>query len=146
MDSGDYIHRLHSWNKLRASLEGKDAQNICKQVNDYWIKCKNQKYYLHPVDIQDWPTPWELINDNIYCSYATGLAIIYTLLLLGIKDIDFVDIVYDNNENIPIVLVDNAKYMLNGFQDELLNIISSDYKIVKRYDIKPLKKKAGIDD
>lgn len=142
--SNDYIERLRSWNMLRASLENKDAQAICEEVNKYWTNLKTERYYLHPVDIEDWPTPWELINDNIYCGYAKALGIIYTLLLLGIEDIDFVEITHDNNENIPVVLVDNAKYVLNLQDYEPVNSFSSNFTIIKKYDIRPLKQKAGI--
>lgn len=142
--SNDYIQRLKSWNELRASLVDKDALTICAAVNDYWLACKLEKYYLHPVDIPDWPTPWQLINDHIYCRYARALGIIYSLLLLGIEDVDLVDVIYDNNENIPVVLVNNAKYLLNYQDDELLNSFSSNYTITRKYDIQALKEKAGI--
>ena len=140
--SNDYIQRLKSWNELRASLVDKDALTICTAVNEYWLNCKLEKYYLHPVDIPEWPTPWELINDHVYCQYSRALGIIYTLMLLGIQDIDLVDVVYDNNENIPIVLVNNAKYLLNCRDDELLNSCSSNYTITRKYDIRPLREKA----
>lgn len=142
--SNDYIERLRSWNMLRASLENKDAQTICEEVNNYWANLKTERYYLHPVDIEDWPTPWELIHDNTYCVYAKALGIIYTLLLLGIEDIDFVEITHDNNENIPVVLVDNAKYVLNLQDYEPVNSFSSNFTIIKKYSIRPLKQKAGI--
>ncbi len=144
LQSSDYIQRLKSWNEFRASLSDKDALTICNAVNEYWLNCKLEKYYLHPVDIPDWPTPWELLNDHTYCQYARALGIIYTLLLLGIRDIDLVDVVYDNNENVPIVLVNNAKYLLNCRDDELLNSFSSKYTITKKHDIRPLREKAGI--
>lgn len=142
--SNDYIERLRSWNMLRASLENKDSQTICEEVNNYWANLKTERYYLHPVDIEDWPTPWELIHDNTYCVYAKALGIIYTLLLLGIEDIDFVEITHDNNENIPVVLVDNAKYVLNLQDYEPVNSFSSNFTIIKKYSIRPLKQKAGI--
>jgi hypothetical protein len=144
--SNDYIDRLKSWNQFRLNLENKDIEQVCHEVNNYWMHFKAEKYYLHPVDIPDWPTPWELLSDNVYCQYARALGIIYTLLLLGIEDVDLVEVMYDNNENIPIVLVGDAKYLLNLDEDTLINTYSSEYKIIKKYNIEPLKEKAGIND
>jgi len=140
----DYIERLRSWIMLRESIQNKDTQTICKEVNNYWINLKTERYYLHPIDMEDWPTPWELIYDNIYCGYAKALGIIYTLLLSGIRDVDLVEIMYDNNENIPVVLVDNAKYVLNLQDYEPVNSFSSNFTIIKKYNIDLLKQKAGI--
>jgi len=68
---------------------------------------------------------------------------VYTLLLLGIKDIDFVEALDDNKEHVVLVLVDNAKYVLNYWPESVLNINLSDFTIVKNIKIDPLKKKIG---
>lgn len=68
---------------------------------------------------------------------------VYTLLLLGIKDIDFVEALDDNKEHVVLVLVDNAKYVLNYWPESVLNINLSDFTIVKKINIDPLKKKIG---
>ena len=91
----------------------------------------------------DWPNPWELISDNDYCYYARGLGMIYTLMLLGIKDIDFVEATNYNSENVVLVLVEDAKYVMNYWPDSVLNINLSDFTIVKNINIDPLKKKIG---
>jgi hypothetical protein len=100
-------------------------------------------HYLHPADVDTWPNPWNLLNDNNYCYYARGLGMVYTLLLLGINDIDFVEGIDDNTDTVIVILVDNAKYVLNGNPDSVLNTDLTNFKITKRIDIDTLVKKIG---
>jgi hypothetical protein len=64
-------------------------------------------------------------------------------MLLGVKDIDFVDIIDDNRENVVLVLVDNAKYVLNYHPNSVLNISLSSFTIMKHINISSLKQKIG---
>ena len=100
-------------------------------------------HYLHPDEIETWPNPWELLKDNSYCNYARALGMIYTLLQLGVKNIDFVDALYDNREDVVLVLVDNAKYVLNWYPDSVLNTNLAEFTITKRISIESLVKKIG---
>ena len=139
----DYYTRLREWFKLKENLKGQDISTICIEVDRFWQKTPLLNHYLHPDEIEDWPSPWELINDNEYCLYARGLGMVYTLMLLGVKDIDFVDIIDDNRENVVLVLVDNAKYVLNYHPNSVLNINLSSFTVVKYINISSLKKKIG---
>ena len=141
----DYYTRLREWFKLKESLASKDITTICVEVDKFWQQAPVSTHYLHPCDTVDWPTPWELIHINNYCYYGRALGIVYTLLLLGVKDIDFVDAIDDNEENVVLVLVDNAKYTLNYWPNSVLNINLSDFKILKKIDIDILRKKIGDD-
>jgi hypothetical protein len=38
-------------------------------------------HYLSPDEIDRWPTPWELVNDNHYCDLAVCLGMFYTISL-----------------------------------------------------------------
>jgi hypothetical protein len=139
----DYYTRLREWFKLKENLNGQDLSTICVEVDRFWQRVPISSYYLHPDDIEDWPNPWELINYNNYCYYARALGMVYTLLLLGIKDVDFVEALDDNKEHVVLVLVDNAKYVLNYWPESVLNINLSDFTIVKNISISSLKKKIG---
>lgn len=139
----DYYTRLREWFKLKETLIDQEVSTICVEVNKFWQKVPLINHYLHPADTPDWPTPWQLISDNEYCIYARGLGMVYTLLLLGIEDIDFIDAIDDNNDNVCLVLVDNAKYVLNWHPDSVLNSCLSNFTNIKKIDITPLKNKIG---
>jgi hypothetical protein len=139
----DYYSRLRLWHQLREDLSQSDLNTICVEVDKFWQQAPLLNHYLHPADTPDWPSPWELISDNDYCLYARGLGMVYTLMLLGVENIDFIDAIDYNDENVCLVLVDNAKYVLNGYPNSVLNTSLTDFTNVKRIDIKPLQQKIG---
>jgi hypothetical protein len=68
---------------------------------------------------------------------------IYTLVLLGIKEVDLVDAKDDNSEDVALVLVDNAKYVLNYWPNTVVNNCLQDFTIMKRHDVSPIITKIG---
>jgi hypothetical protein len=86
----DFYTRLRTWNDLKTNLAEKDIETICIEVDAFWQQCPLRNHYLHPDDIETWPDPWQLLSDNDYCYYARALGMVYTLFLLGIKDVDIV--------------------------------------------------------
>lgn len=139
----DFYSRLRSWHELRKTLEGSSLDQICVEVDSFWQQCPLSNHYLHPDDIEDWPSPWELISDNNFCYYARALGMIYTLLLLGVKDIDFVESTDYNGNDVVLVLVDNAKYVMNYWPRSVLNINLAEFKITKHISIDTLIRKIG---
>lgn len=141
----NFYLRLKLWAELRDKLSTETLETQVVEIDKFWQQAPISTHYLHPSDVVDWPTPWELIHTNNYCNYGRALGIVYTLLLLGIKEVDFVDAIDDNEETVVLVLVDNAKYALNYWPDSVLNINLSGFKILKRIDIAVLRKKIGND-
>lgn len=125
----NYEARLKSWYDLRKSLEDKDVKTGCLAIDNWWQFAPLVNHYLHPNDIDNWPGPWELLVENNYCQIARGLGILYTLNLVGIKDIDFSIGKDDNNEEVALVLVDHAKYILNYYPNTVLSNTLHDFKI-----------------
>jgi hypothetical protein len=115
----------------------------CVEVDKFWQQCPETTHYLHPADIKSWPDPWQLLDDNMYCPYARALGIIYTLILLGITDIDLVDAIDYNSVSVVLVMVDSAKYVLNYWPGTVVNNKLSDFTVVRHYDITPIIQKTG---
>jgi len=136
-----YEHRLEEWSKLRQSVADKTLEETCVKVDKFWQQCPLNNYYLHPHDMKVWPGPWQLLHDNVYCFYARALGIIYTMSILGIKDVDLVSATDYNNVDVVLVLVDNAKYVLNYWPDSVVNTVLSDFTNVKYIDIQKLHNK-----
>ena len=93
--------------------------------------------------MKDWPDPWQLLFDNTYCYYARALGILYTLILLGIKKLELVEAVDDNSNEVVLVLVDDAKYVLNYWPDTVVNNHIDAFSITRTLDISPLYSKIG---
>lgn len=138
-----YETRLRAWYELRQQLDGHSTEDICVNVDKFWQLCPLVNHYLHTDYMDEWPNPWELISENNYCPYARALGMIYTLLLLGVEGIDLVDAVDNNSEDVVLVLVDNAKYILNYWPDSVLSNSLQEFKITKRHNLTPIIRKIG---
>ena len=139
----NFDNRLKAWYDLREKLSGHNIESICIDVDKFWQLCPLVNHYLHTDYMSEWPGPWELIAENNYCPYARALGMVYTLLFLGIKDIDLVDAIDNNSEDVVLVLVDNAKYILNYWPETVLSNSLQDFKITKRHSLASIITKIG---
>ena len=137
----NYEARLKSWYDLRKSLEDKDIKTSCLAIDNWWQKAPLVNHYLHQTDIDNWPGPWELLVENNYCQLARGLGMVYTLQLVGVKDIDFCIAIDDNSEEYPLVLVDSAKYICNYYPNTVISNSLKDFKVVSHVDMTKINKK-----
>ena len=139
----DFYTRLRTWHDLKEKLSTFTLEQQCVEVDKFWQRCPMSVHYLHSADIDSWPNPWELLNDNRYCLYGRALGMVYTLMLLGIQTIDLVEAIDDNRENVILVLVDDAKYILNWCPESVLNTTLTEFTIHKHINVDPLAKKIG---
>jgi hypothetical protein len=137
----NYDSRLQHWYDLRQKLQNADTATKCIEIDKWWQSAPLVNHYLHPHEIDAWPGPWELLNDNEYCPLARGLGMIYTLLLTGVTDVDFCIGKDDNDEDVALVMVDNAKYVLNYWPDMVVNINLTNFKITSSLDLSKIKTK-----
>jgi hypothetical protein len=138
-----YEARLQDWFQLRQSVLDLSLEQKCIMVDNWWQNAPLVNHYLHPIDIDNWPNPWELLSENTYCEVARALGMCYTLLLLGVTDLDLVLAKNDNNEDVVLVLVDNAKYILNYWPNTVISNKLKDFKVVNKLDIKKITEKIG---
>jgi len=125
----NYETRLKSWYDLRKSLENSDIKTICLAIDKWWQYAPLVNHHLHLDEIETWPGPWDLLLENNYCQIARGLGMVYTLQLVGIKDVDFSIAIDDNNEECALVMVDNAKYILNYYPNTVISNSLKDFKL-----------------
>ena len=123
-----YEARLQDWFQLRESVAKLSLQEQCVIIDKWWQRAPLVNHYLHPYDIDNWPNPWELLSENTYCEVARALGMCYTLLLLGINDVEMVLAKNDTSEDVVLVLVDNAKYILNYWPDTVISNTLKDFK------------------
>jgi hypothetical protein len=138
-----YEARLQDWFQLRKSVSTNTLQEQCVTIDKWWQAAPMVNHYLHPHDISNWPDPWELLSENTYCEVARALGICYTLLLLGLTNVEMVLAKNDTNEDVVLVLVDDAKYILNYWPNTVLNNNLSDFKVVEKLDITKIISKIG---
>lgn len=136
-----FEERLPDWHALRAQTQQLELESALLAINNWWQQTPWQPYYLHWDDQSMWPSPWDLLADNVYCELARALGIVYTLLLVDHKDIDSLELVSTEDSN--LVLVNKGKYILNWAPDQLLNIKSANIIIKKQINCEQLRYKLG---
>ena len=95
-------------------------ESVLHNINQWWFGCPWRPYYLHWDDQADWPDPWQLLSDDVYCELARGLGILYTISLLDRADLAPADLVLTSSGH-NLVLVGKEKYILNWDSDTVVN-------------------------
>ena len=129
--------RLASWNQLRDHCQTLPLESALTTINQWWINSPWQPYYLHWDDQPNWPDPWQLLSDNVYCDLARALGIVYTISIIDRKDTDPTELVL-TEEGYNLVLVAKEKYILNWKPDTVVNTFQA-VKIKKQFKQHPIK-------
>jgi len=137
----NYDARLRSWYELRSQIEGTLIQNKCVEIDEWWQKAPLVNHHLHILDTNTWPGPWDLLVENTYCTVARALGMCYTLLLAGVNDIELIEATDVSSEDVVLVLVDNAKYILNYHPGTVLSNTLNNFTIKRHIDISELQLK-----
>ena len=74
-----YEDRLAAWSDFRNTLETTD--NPYQDVIDFYQRAPLVSIHTDPFDQAQWPTPWELIQENQYCEFARVLGYCFSLQL-----------------------------------------------------------------
>lgn len=117
-----FDRRLTAWYNLRQLAKTLPVESALQAINAWWFGSPWQPYYLHWDDINTWPDPWQLLNDNVYCEVARGLGILYTITLLDRADLTSASLILTRSGH-NLVLVDQTKYILNWEADSVVNTI-----------------------
>jgi len=136
-----YDTRLQSWYSLRSQLKNLTLPEQCIEVDNWWQKAPLVSHYLHQAELSTWPGPWELLVENNYCMLARGLGMCYTLYLSGVSNIELALAKDDMNEDVVLVLVDSAKYILNYHPNTVISNTLTEFKITNKLDIEELTKR-----
>ena len=116
--------RLESWNDLRERCQSLPLKQSLEAINSWWFDVPWRPYYLHWDDQANWPDPWQLLSDNVYCEVARGLGILYTITLLDRADLgDATLVLTDSGDN--LVQVAKSKYILNWDRNTIVNTIQA---------------------
>jgi len=115
-----FPERLQAWAALREQCTSADPHTALTAIDSWWQQTPWCPYHLHWDDRATWPDPWQLLDDNLYCSLARGLGIMYTIAMLDRKDIQDAVMFEANGDN--LVQVGSEKYILNWSGGTPLNI------------------------
>jgi hypothetical protein len=131
--------RLAAWNLLREQAANCPPEQALELVNSWWFRTPWTPYHLHWDDQAYWPDPWQMLSENIYCSLARGLGIMYTIALLDRDDIS--DALLCECESDNLVLVSDRKYILNWDKGTIVNINPGTLHPRRRVDLRSIQHK-----
>ena len=137
----NYDTRLRNWYELRTKIEKFDIETKCVITDRFWQQAPLVNHHLHILDTISWPDPWQLLVENTYCTIARALGMCYTLLLTGENDISLVEATDKTGNDVVLVLVDNAKYVLNYWPDTVLSNTLNDFTIKRHIDVSHIQSK-----
>jgi hypothetical protein len=111
-----YEDRLILWRNFRAGLE--TATDPIQEAIDFYSQAPKCVFAADPYDSTTWPSPWELLEENNYCSFVKILAICYTLQLTDVLSQASYEIHItrdnENSETYYLLYVDDAVIGFNG--------------------------------
>ena len=79
MNDLNYEQRLSGWSAFRETLELSD--DPLQDVINYYNKIPTVSIQTDPYNSSTWPSPWELVNENMYCDFCRVLGMCYSLQL-----------------------------------------------------------------
>ena len=115
--------QLSAWIDLRQQLDKID--NPLQAVIDFWREKYTTAYNksVDPYNQRSWPSPWDIISENVYDDFTIALMIGYTLLLTEKFAKSSVQI----------------KTMVDKDQTKLYNLVYLNDECVLNYELEPIK-------
>ena len=74
--------RMFLWRQFRDTLE--TSKDPIQDTIDFYSRAPACTFAADPFTSSTWPDPWELLEENNYCSFVKILAICYTLQLTDV--------------------------------------------------------------
>ena len=74
-----YDERLQDWRLFRQRLE--TVEDPLQDAVNYFKMAPEVSMQIDPYNPDNWPTPWEIIHENVYCNFSKILIICRTLQL-----------------------------------------------------------------
>lgn len=113
--NGKNEHKILAWRNFRKELSSwpEDLDKVAKA----WGAAPLVNHYLTADDITNWPDPWTLVNESIYCDAARALGMFYTLWFSSYPHKETMSIRHfrlkDKHEELMLLFCDNGATVLN---------------------------------
>jgi sugar phosphate isomerase/epimerase len=130
--------RLADWRNFRKSITEIPELDQFNAVVNYWSRAplKNIAYDIE--DIENFPTPWEMIYAGDWCRNSIAIGMEFTLRLAGIdeKRLELRMINDSTISDMMLTVVIDSNYVLNyDWGHVFIGNLSKDAKIIKKVKI-----------
>lgn len=117
--------RLQSWREFRSSVGKLPIEQALAQISELWSVAPFVPYNLDVACPENWPNPWELLEENTYCDVAKCLGIVYTITLSKHRsNLDIEMRVYKDMSTgyeYNLAWINRGKYIINMIDKEIVN-------------------------
>lgn len=124
----EYETRLQSWHDLKENVRNSELKTKCIKIDEWWQHAPTVNHYLHLKDTKNWPDPWELLVENLYCNVAKALGMCYTLYMTGEENFRMVTASDRIGNDVVLILV-NDEYILNYWPNTVETNMLTDFDI-----------------
>lgn len=133
--------KLSLWKKLREDIK---LKSINDQLADIAKFCANIPFGSRTIDYyspETWPTPWEILYHNSFCTNSISLLMFYTLMLIRVPHKIQLCLVEDNDGMYLIPIIDD-QFVLNYELGQVSNYqeVSNEFKIIQVFTEQHIKK------
>ena len=87
-------------------------------------------HYLHWEDYEDYPDPWQLLADGMFCPISKSIGIVYTLCMLDMDEIAKLELLQTDDGDCLVCV--NTNLILNWSPEEILSESDLPVAIKKR--------------
>lgn len=121
MFNKNYEERLSNWQVFRSNLN--TSSDALLDVIRFYQQAPIVSIHTDPYNKETWPSPWELLYENQYCSFCKILGMCYSLQLTeSFKDKEFeihIGVDRQNHETYYLLSIDSN---VIGFNDNYIHI------------------------
>src|SRR5690606_6982603 len=127
--------RLLSWRELRSQISKQSDNEKYDTLLRWWAKAPICRYSIDAMDCSGWPTPWELLNENMFCTSAIAFMMAHTLALSGFERSRMKLVFIRGNDDERLVVVIDGSIVLNYSYAEVFDWheIRDDFQVMCTY-------------
>ena len=118
--------RLRSWREFRYSINNLNLEQALRRTVELWARAPFTPYNLDINTPENWPDPWQLVEENVYCDIAKSLGIMYTIMLTDHRSELTAEFrCYQDDETryeYNLSWFNDGKYITNLVDNEIINI------------------------
>lgn len=132
---------LQLWKKLRDEIEDLTVDGQLAKIAEF---CSSMPIGSRTLDYHspmNWPTPWEILYYNSFCTSSISLLIFYTLTLLpNDKTVEL--LLVEDLDGIYLLPLVNNQFVLNYHLGEVSKYsgINKDFEVLRKYSQEEVKK------
>lgn len=126
-------NRLDYWRKLREEISTKNDLDKVKIVSHYWALAPLENIAYDVEDIENIPTPWEMIENNHWCVNSVAIGMEFTLRLSGVHEDGLqLNMIIDPEMCVMKLICRMNNYILNYEYDTIHTQLSKSARIIKK--------------